>query len=62
MALSNPNYFKIADIICDGIANLNKSYELLEKVHLEIGPYGDGKLFDKTRYEINDYFEFDDSK
>lgn len=44
------------------INELKKAKELLGKVYSEYGPYGDGEISDKTRYEMQDYFKFDDSE
>lgn len=44
------------------IEDLKRAKELLEKVYSEYGAYGDGKISDKTRYELQDYFKFDDSE
>ena len=50
------------DVIIEELDSLKKSHDLLESVHLEIGPYGDGELTEKTRFAINDHFRFDDSE
>lgn len=53
-----PNIEKFIEEIND----LKEASRLLEKVWLEVCPYGIDKLSDKTRHEINDYFKFDDSE
>ena len=55
------DFSNIAKLI-EEIERLKKAYLLLKCVHLEIGPYGDNSVEDKTRYDINDYFNFDDSE
>lgn len=37
------------------------AHELLEKIWAELGPYSDA-ISVKLRYELQDYFEFDDSE
>lgn len=42
------------------IAELKNGCELLHDVHLEVGC--DGKISDKLRYKIQDFFHYDDSE
>ena len=51
----------ITELITE-IEKLKQAYMLLERVYLAIGPYGGGKLEDKTRDDISNYFGFDDSE
>lgn len=54
--------FDHLDKTLEDIAKLREAYELLERVYLEHGPYGDCPIPDELRYKINDYFGFDDSE
>lgn len=48
--------------LIEEINHLIEAKKLLERVYLEVGPYGDGKIERETRHKINDYFNFDDSE
>ncbi len=51
------------DKLIDEINRLQKGYELLEQVYLEVGGYGDdGPMTDELRYKLNNFFGFDDSE
>ena len=44
------------------LQKLAEGMELLEKVWIEIGPYGQGKVSDQTASKLSSYFQFDDSE
>jgi hypothetical protein len=46
----------------DSLTKLVDAKELLERIHLEVGPYGTGEVSEKSLNEMNDLFEFDDSE
>jgi len=46
----------------DSLTKLIEAEELLERIHLEVGPYGTGEVSEKSLNEMNDLFEFDDSE
>lgn len=50
------------DALTAHVARLEKGNELLEKLYLEIGPYQNGKVDDKTWDEVRNFFGFDDSE
>jgi hypothetical protein len=51
------------DKLLEEIARLKAGNELLDKVWTELGPYDDGsKLSDRTRMELQRFFNFDDSE
>lgn len=44
------------------VERLERAAELLEQVYVEVGPYQNGKILDKTWCSIRDFFGFDDSE
>ncbi len=56
------NVFKNIEMLMMEIEKLQEAHSLLERVYNGIGPYGYGKIDEKTRYDLNDYFGFDDSE
>ena len=44
------------------IEELKQAKVLLEKVFIEICPYGQNQVPDELRWKINDFFKFDDSE
>ena len=51
------------DKLLQEIELLKKANELLNKIWTELGPYDDGsKLTDRTRIELQHFFNFDDSE
>lgn len=53
---------KMLEQLLNEIKELKKAKELLELIYQEHGPYGDGKISDKTRYLMQDYFHFNDDE
>ena len=49
------------DKLLEEIQHLKAAKELLEKVWNELGPYTD-RLTDRTRIELQRFFNFDDSE
>lgn len=52
----------IIDKLIGEINRLQKGYELLQQVYLEVGGYGEEPMTDELRYKINNFFGFDDSE
>jgi hypothetical protein len=50
------------DELLEELGRLKKAQAILEQVHLEYGPYGNGQISWKTIQLMNDYFHFDDSE
>jgi hypothetical protein len=44
------------------IRMLQQACDLLSKIYIELGPYRDGKIDDKTWDAVRDFFKFDDSE
>lgn len=44
------------------ITHLERAESLLSRIYAERGPYGDGKITDKTWEEIKNHFHFDDGE
>lgn len=48
--------------ILEALHKLEESRDLLRDVHLQVGGYGNGKIYPKTLKAINEFFGFDDSR
>lgn len=59
--MNYPNFEHITKSM-EELGLLFEAKSLLEQVYMEHGPYGDGKISDKLRYKINDFFGFNDSE
>jgi hypothetical protein len=56
--LPTPNLSKVLS----EIEKLQEALNLLETIYLEVGPYRDGEIQEKTWYKVQDFFGFDDSE
>jgi hypothetical protein len=61
MGLNIKNKFTLCSII-ELLSDALKAKNLLSELHSQIGPYGIGKIEQKTLRKINNYFDFDDSE
>jgi hypothetical protein len=53
---------KLQEIVTE-VKELLEGRELLERIfYRELGPYGDGKLTQETRNDLQNYFGFDDGE
>ncbi|MNJ90171.1 hypothetical protein D3C87_77650 [compost metagenome] len=55
------NVFDLNTFISE-ITHLQEAKELIERVFVEVGPYGNGKISEELLSKINDYMKFDDSE
>lgn len=50
------------DTLLAEIAHLKEAEALLEQIWMELGPYFDGEIDNKTRSRLQAFFNFDDSE
>lgn len=53
---------KVWESLTEHVNRGEQAEALLRKIYLEIGPYRDGKLEDRTWSEVRDFYGFDDSE
>jgi hypothetical protein len=50
------------DAFIEQLEKLKKAHELLHKIFVEVGPYGNDRMNQSTVFELQRYFNFDDSE